>query len=74
MTIWHGPKPACDFCKLEGKEDCIGTIFYDAATVHGPWACMCRTHYHTYGLPMGQEYFLLANEWHKIRDLGGNKS
>lgn len=37
MTTWCGLVPTkCDTCGTP-----ITDTFYDAATSHGPWACMC---------------------------------
>lgn len=42
--------PDCDFCARENKKK---IAVYDAATVYGPWANMCRAHFAQYGIGLG---------------------
>jgi hypothetical protein len=68
---WRGSNPTCDFCKMERNILGIGHVFFDAATLQGPWALMCRQHFMLYGLPMGQEYRCEGDQWFKVRNLDG---
>ena len=44
--------PSCDLCKaLKIKDD--EPALYDGATSMGPWAYMCETHFHMYGIGLG---------------------
>jgi hypothetical protein len=65
---WRGPVPPCDFCKDNSR---IISVFFDAATTYGPWAIMCGMHYRQVGLPMGQEYRRVGDEWVKSCNLNG---
>jgi hypothetical protein len=68
MKKWMGTTPSCDFCgdASQVNED---KVFFDAATTHGPWACMCTTHFRSVGLWMGQKYDLKNGDWLKTADL-----
>lgn len=40
--------PKCDLCAQ--------TAAYDAKTIQGPWAYMCRTHFEQLGIGLGTGY------------------
>jgi len=43
----------CNFCHKDSTK--CGKTFFDAATIHGPWALMCAKCYRIYGRgPLGQ--------------------
>jgi len=53
---WNGTPPTqCDICR-----GTLGSVFYDGATKHGPWALMChschRQHGRGLGTGRGQKY------------------
>ena len=67
LKVWASPVPThCDTCKTP-----IKTKFYDAITMHGPWAFMCPSCQEfgpgrgKLGAGYGQEYSLKAGQWHK---------
>lgn len=42
--------PECDYCDMGNvKADAA----YDGATIHGPWAYMCESHFASYGKGLG---------------------
>lgn len=43
--------PSCDLCSMLGVY--LVPARYDGATVHGPWAYMCQTHFETDGVGLG---------------------
>jgi hypothetical protein len=59
---WVGPAPKeCDIC-----EEPLVRVFYDIATLAGPWACLCTGCVGVYsrgtlGTGLGQKYELQAN-------------
>jgi len=64
---WLGPVPGfCETCDAPIKK-----VFYDARTVHGPWALMCKTCFITgpgtgrLGVGFGQEYTEDVEHWVK---------
>ena len=64
---WLSPIPGfCETC--DGP---IKTVFYDAATAMGPWACMCKSCFEfgpglgKLGQGLGQEYTQHGDDWVK---------
>lgn len=64
---WLSPVPGfCEVC--DGP---IHEVFYDAKTVQGPWACMCKTCFTLgpgigkLGSGLGQEYTEQGHHWIK---------
>ena len=64
VTFINAPDK-CDTCggKFEDK-------MYDAATIYGPWACMCTHCFNTLGkglgTGLGQEYTKQGDQWVKV--------
>ena len=73
---WLG-KNECDICRERGVNDPTikGKKAYDAPTVFGGWAFMCRNCYNTYSTKrMGQEYTKDENgDFIKTKDIGQSK-
>lgn len=58
-------RPDCDICKLrleEEPERPVEKAYFDAKTIYGSWAYMCRTHMDQVGVGLGlgkgQEIFI----------------
>jgi hypothetical protein len=48
-VVWVGSAPArCDLC-----EKPITSVFYDARTRYGPWACLCQACFDLDGMGLG---------------------
>ena len=71
VQYWLSPVPGfCDTC--DGP---IRNVFYDARTINGPWACMCKTcqtlgpGINKLGTGYGQEYTenKKSGKWIKTR-------
>lgn len=63
VKLWAGDPGQCDICKKDLLAD-----FYDAKTLDGPWACLCKTCWQNntnqhLGIGLGQHY---KRRWEKV--------
>jgi len=66
LRKWMGPTPTnCELCYAQ-----ITTVFYDAATIPGPWAIMCPSCFvrnkGQLGTGRGQKYLKRGDEFIKV--------
>jgi hypothetical protein len=73
VKYWAGSITNCDICD-SAIPKLTGSIFYDAATIHGPWAIMCPTCFEKngqgVGTGVGQQYTFDPNGGRWLKTAG----